>query len=93
MRRAGRVGGRLPRVAQMTGLPRSKTDAALTSLIRQIRDRPSGNPGVRRVHAELAAMAGKWVWRLMRAGGLGDTTQGRGRKPRSTATLRWAPRT
>ncbi len=54
--------------------PRAKTDVALTSLIRQIWERLSGNPGVRRVHAELVAMgrrvARKRVWRLMRAAGL-----------------------
>ena len=55
--------------------PRAKTDAALTSLIRQIWGRLSGNPGVRRIHAELAAMGR--VWRLMRATGL------QGRQPRA----------
>ena len=61
--------------------PRAKTEAALTSLIRQIWDRLSGNPGVRRIHAGLAAMgrrvARKRVWRLMRATGL------QGRHPRA----------
>lgn len=60
---------------------RTKTDASLTSLITAIFERLKGNPGVRRVHAELAAMgrrvARKRVWRLMQAAGL------QGRHPRA----------
>lgn len=60
---------------------RARTDASLTSLIAAIFERLKGNPGVRRVHAELAAMgrrvARKRVWRLMQAAGL------QGRHPRT----------
>ena len=60
---------------------RTRTDASLTSLIVAIFERLKGNPGVRRVHAELAAMgrrvARKRVWRLMQAAGL------QGRHPRA----------
>lgn len=60
---------------------RTKTDAGLTSLIGAIFERLAGNPGVRRIHAELAALgrrvARKRVWRLMRAAGL------QGRHPRA----------
>ena len=60
---------------------RDRTDVELTGQIRQIHDELDGNPGVRRVWAELVArgvrVARKWVWRLMRAAGL------RGRHPRA----------
>ncbi|WP_239310296.1 IS3 family transposase [Frankia sp. Cj3] len=53
---------------------RDRTDAALTTLIRQIHASLRGDPGVRRVWAELAArapaVAHKRVWRLMKAAGL-----------------------
>ena len=56
-------------------------DVMLTRLIQQFFERLRGNPGVRRMHAELAAaghrVARKRVWRLMRAAGL------QGRHPRA----------
>jgi len=52
----------------------AKKDAVLKRLIKAIHKRLRGNPGVRRVHAELAAcgerVSRKRVWRLMRAVGL-----------------------
>ncbi|MDQ2850251.1 MAG: IS3 family transposase [Actinomycetota bacterium] len=52
----------------------AKADLSLTSQIRTICDQGRGNPGVRRVHASLAAsghrVSRKRVWRLMRAAGL-----------------------
>ncbi len=52
----------------------AKADLSLTSLIRAICLQGRGNPGVRRVHAALAAsgrhVSRKRVWRLMRAAGL-----------------------
>ena len=60
---------------------RQRTDAELTEAIRQIHFELEGNPGVRRIHAELTArrirVGPKRVWRLMRAAGL------RGRHPRA----------
>ena len=60
---------------------RAQADEALLRLIGIIFDRLKGNPGVRRMHAELAArghrVSRKRVWRLMRAAGL------RGRHPRA----------
>ena len=60
---------------------RSRSDTTLTGRIRAIFDRLNGNPGVRRVHAELAAaghrVGRKRVWRLMQAAGL------QGRHPRA----------
>jgi len=60
---------------------RDHADAGLTGLIKAIHARLRGNPGVRRVHAELAALghhvSPKRVWRLMKAAGL----QGRHPKP------------
>lgn len=56
-------------------------DAALTALIRRLHARARGNPGVRRIWAELTAagyrLSRKRVWRLMKAAGL------RGRSPRA----------
>lgn len=56
-------------------------DAQLTSLISHFFEALRGNPGVRRMHAELAAaghrIARKRVWRLMQAAGL------QGRHPRA----------
>ncbi|MGB3686598.1 MAG: IS3 family transposase, partial [Ornithinimicrobium sp.] len=53
---------------------RDRADAFLTRAIEAIYAALRGNPGVRRVHAELAAaghaVARKRVWRLMRAAGL-----------------------
>ena len=53
---------------------RERTDAELTSQIREIHRDLHGHPGVRRVWAELAVRgvraARKRVWRLMRAAGL-----------------------
>lgn len=61
--------------------PRARADVTLTGLIRSIFERLKGNPGVRRVHAELVAagqrVSRKRVWRLMRAAGL------QGRHPRA----------
>ncbi|MDQ2788294.1 MAG: IS3 family transposase [Actinomycetota bacterium] len=52
----------------------ARADLSLTSLIRAICLQGRGNPGVRRVHASLAAsghhVSRKRVWRLMRAAGL-----------------------
>ncbi|MGH3530087.1 MAG: IS3 family transposase [Pseudonocardiaceae bacterium] len=60
---------------------RVRTDAELTETIRAIHQDLDGNPGVRRVWAELAArdirVSRKRVWRLMRAADL------RGRHPRA----------
>ena len=60
---------------------RELTDAELTGEIRQIHSELEGNPGVRRIHAELAArriqVGPKRVWRLMRTAGL------RGRHPQA----------
>ncbi|WP_212567727.1 IS3 family transposase, partial [Pseudonocardia sp. Ae505_Ps2] len=53
---------------------RERTDAELTDTIREIHHDLRGDPGVRRVWAELVARghrtARKRVWRLMRAAGL-----------------------
>jgi transposase InsO family protein len=60
---------------------RERTDAELIETIRQIHADLDGNPGVRRVWAELVVrgvrIARKRVWRLMRAAGL------QGRHPRA----------
>ena len=60
---------------------RATRDHALSALIVSIHQRLRGNPGVRRVHAELASLgqrlSAKRVWRLMRAAGL------QGRHPRA----------
>ncbi len=60
---------------------RSSTDADLTELIKSAYQRLRGNPGVRRMHAELRTLghrlSRKRVWRLMRAVGL------QGRHPRA----------
>jgi putative transposase len=60
---------------------RERTDAELTEAICEIHTELDGNPGVRRVWAELAArgvqVSAKRVWRLMKAAGL------RGRHPRA----------
>lgn len=53
---------------------RARHDATLSALIRSIHAHARGNPGVRRVWAELVAMGHrismKRVWRLMQAAGL-----------------------
>ena len=60
---------------------RERTDAELTEQIRQIHTELDGQPGVRRVWAELITrgvrIARKRVWRLMQAAGL------RGRHPKA----------
>jgi putative transposase len=60
---------------------RERTDAELTETIREIHRDLHGNPGVRRVRAELIArgvrVAAKRVWHLMKTAGL------RGRHPRA----------
>lgn len=60
---------------------RERTDELLKGLIEQIYQRLAGNPGTRRVHAELASMGHrvgrKRVWRLMSELGL------QGRHPRA----------
>jgi len=60
---------------------RARADEALMRLIGVLFDRLKGNPGVRRMHAELASqghrVARKRVWRLMKAAGL------QGRHPRA----------
>jgi hypothetical protein len=53
---------------------RERSDAELTETIREIHRDLHGDPGVRRVWAELVVrgyrVAGERVWRLMRAAGL-----------------------
>ena len=60
---------------------RERTDAELTDIIRVIHTELDGNPGVRRVWAELVTrgvrVGHKRIWRLMHAAGL------RGRHPRA----------
>ena len=60
---------------------RARTDAGLTAVITAAHKRLRGNPGVRRIHAELTALghrlSRKRVWRLMKAAGL------RGRHPKA----------
>lgn len=60
---------------------RVKTDAELIAIMRKLHADARGNPGVRRMRAELAAVGHrlglKRVWRLMRAAGL------RGRHPKA----------
>jgi putative transposase len=60
---------------------RASTDACLTEVIRAAYSRLRGNPGVRRMHAELRTLghrlSRKRVWRLMKAAGL------QGRHPRA----------
>ncbi|MEA5054501.1 MAG: IS3 family transposase, partial [Propionicimonas sp.] len=59
----------------------ARAEEALLRLIGVLFDRLQGNPGVRRMHAELVSqghrVARKRVWRLMKAAGL------RGRHPRA----------
>jgi len=66
---------------------RSKSDAALTVLIKAVYDLGRGNPGVRRVRAGLVALGHhpchERVWRLMQAAGL----QGRHPKARKRTTV------
>ena len=66
---------------------RERSDGELTEQIRTIYHQLDGNPGVRRVWAELAVqgvrVARKRVWRLMRAAGL----QGRHPKPWKRTTI------
>jgi putative transposase len=66
---------------------REQTDAGLLAVITQVYQRLRGNPGVRRVHAELITLghrvSPKRVWRLMQAAGL----QGRHPKPWKRTTL------
>jgi transposase InsO family protein len=60
---------------------RALDDAALIVIMKDLHDRGHGNPGVRRLHAGLAAaghrVSRKRVWRLMRVAGL------RGRHPKA----------
>jgi transposase InsO family protein len=60
---------------------RAHTDASLTAVIKSAFERLRGNPGVRRMHAELRTLghrlSRKRVWRLMQAAGL------QGRHPRA----------
>jgi len=60
---------------------RFKDDTTLIALMKEIHANARGNPGVRRMHAALAAaghgLSRKRVWRLMRAAGL------QGRHPRA----------
>jgi putative transposase len=66
---------------------REQADAGLTAIIKQVHERLRGNPGVRRVHAELVTLghqvSPKRVWRLMQAAGL----QGRHPKPWKRTTI------
>jgi putative transposase len=60
---------------------RAKTDAELIAVMRKLHTDARGNPGVRRMRAELVAVGHRLglnrVWRLMRAAGL------RGRHPKA----------
>jgi putative transposase len=66
---------------------RERADAGLLAVIRQVHERLRGNPGVRRVHAELVTLgyqvSGKRIWRLMKAAGL----QGRHPRPWKRTTV------
>nr|WP_245354476.1 IS3 family transposase [Brachybacterium sacelli] len=66
---------------------RDRADRRLTRLITGLYEGLRGNPGVRRIHAELVAVghriSRKRVWRLMRAAGL----QGRHPKPWKRTTV------
>ena len=66
---------------------RSVDDAALITLMRELHRRARGNPGVRRLRADLAVaghrLSHKRVWRLMKAAGL----QGRHPKAWKRTTL------
>ena len=68
---------------------RARQDATLSVLIRRIHTGGRGNPGVRRVRAELAALghrlSHKRVWRLMKAADL------RGRHPRAWKRFHASP--
>lgn len=65
---------------------RERADTGLLAVIKQVHERLRGNPGVRRVHAELVTLghqvSPKRVWRLMRDAGL----QGRHPKPFTCTT-------
>jgi putative transposase len=67
--------------------PRQQADDGLLAVIKQVYERLRGNPGVRRVHAELVTLghqvSPKRVWRLMQAAGL----QGRHPRPWKRTTL------
>jgi len=69
--------------AWQSGSPsqRSRQDATLITIMKKVHAAARGNPGVRRMRAELAALghrlSHKRVWRLMKAAGL------RGRHPRA----------
>ena len=69
---------------------RERTDAELTEQILAIHTESDGNPGVRRVWAELVTrgvrVSPKRVWRLMRAAGLRGRTREPGRTPPSPAS-------
>jgi putative transposase len=66
---------------------RERADQGLIAIIKQVYERLRGNPGVRRMHAELVTLghkvAPKRVWRLMQAAGL----QGRPPKPWKRTTI------
>jgi putative transposase len=66
---------------------REQTDASLLAVIKAVYERLRGNPGVRRIHAELVTLgrqvSPKRVWRLMRDAGL----QGRHPKPWKRTTV------
>jgi putative transposase len=66
---------------------RTRTDEGLLEVIKDLYQRLRGNPGVRRVHAELVALghkvSPKRVWRLMKAAGL----QGRHPRPWRRTTV------
>ncbi|MBP2329624.1 transposase InsO family protein [Kibdelosporangium banguiense] len=71
---------------------RERADQGLVAVITQVYERLRGNPGVRRVHAELITLghpvSPKRVWWLMKAAGL----QGRHPKPwKRTAIAGQAP--
>lgn len=66
---------------------REREDARLTVIIKNAHSRLRGNPGVRRIRAELRVLgvrvSGKRVWRLMKAAGL----QGRHPRPWRRTTV------
>jgi hypothetical protein len=71
---------------------RERTDAELTEQILRIHTELDGNPGVRRVWAELAArgvrVSPKRIWRLMRAAACADATREPGARPPSPVSGR-----
>jgi putative transposase len=77
---------------------RAADDATLIEIMKMVFAPGRGNPGVRRMRAELAAqghrLSHKRVWRLMKAAAAcADATPSRGSGPPSAARLRCRRRT